>query len=140
MRNNWRILRIQNAKFSGHCFYMNTNIWRDFQICISVPLHYFKVIDKTCICIFRVTHFPSTIKFLLQNQTFYFSYKFVYSIYHLFKVAIKLKIALFFFLCPCIWPLTRENFRRDYSINITNFTFIEVFMKSQRMLISSLMS
>ena len=32
-----RILRIKNAKFSGYCFYMNTNIKRDFQICISVP-------------------------------------------------------------------------------------------------------
>ena len=36
--NNSRILRIQNAEFSGYYFYMNTNIWRDFQICISVPL------------------------------------------------------------------------------------------------------
>ena len=36
--NNSRILRIKNAKFSGYCFYMNTNIQRDFQICISVPL------------------------------------------------------------------------------------------------------
>ena len=29
---------IQNAKFSGYYFYMHANIWRDFQICISVPL------------------------------------------------------------------------------------------------------
>ena len=29
---------IQNAKFSWYYFYMNTNIWRDCQICISVPL------------------------------------------------------------------------------------------------------
>ena len=36
--NNSRILRIQNAKFLGSHFYMNTNIWGDFQICISVPL------------------------------------------------------------------------------------------------------
>ena len=36
--NNSRILRIKNAKFSGHCFYMNTKIQGDFQICISVPL------------------------------------------------------------------------------------------------------
>ena len=36
--NNSKILRIQNAKFSGYHFYMNTNIWRDFQICINVPL------------------------------------------------------------------------------------------------------
>ena len=26
----------KNAKFSGYCFYMNTNIERDFQICIRV--------------------------------------------------------------------------------------------------------
>ena len=38
MANNSRILRIKNAKFSGYCFYMNTNIWGDFQICVSVTL------------------------------------------------------------------------------------------------------
>ena len=36
--NNSRILRIINAKFSGYCFYMNKNMWGDFQIWISVPL------------------------------------------------------------------------------------------------------
>ena len=36
--NNSKILRIKNAKFSGHCLYMNRNILGDFQICISVPL------------------------------------------------------------------------------------------------------
>ena len=36
--NNSIILRIRNAKISGYCFYMNTNIKRDFQICFSVPL------------------------------------------------------------------------------------------------------
>ena len=35
---NSSILRINNAKFSEYFFYMNTNIQRDFQICISVPL------------------------------------------------------------------------------------------------------
>ena len=35
---NSTIPRIKNAKFSGHYFYMNTNIKADFQICISVPL------------------------------------------------------------------------------------------------------
>ena len=29
---------IKNAKPSGYYFYMNLNIWGDFQICISVPL------------------------------------------------------------------------------------------------------
>ena len=36
--HNSGILRIQNAKFSGYYLCMNTNIWEDFQICISVPL------------------------------------------------------------------------------------------------------
>ena len=36
--NNSRTLRIENVKFSGHCFYININIYRDFQICISVLL------------------------------------------------------------------------------------------------------
>ena len=36
--NNSRIIRIKNAQFAGYCFYMNTNILRDFQIYISVPL------------------------------------------------------------------------------------------------------
>ena len=35
--NNVRIVRIKKAKFLGYCFYMNTNIQGDFQICISVP-------------------------------------------------------------------------------------------------------
>ena len=36
--NNSKILTIKNAKLSGYYFYMNLNIWGDFQICISVPL------------------------------------------------------------------------------------------------------
>ena len=36
--NNPRICWIKNAKFSVDCFYMNTNIQGEFQICISVPL------------------------------------------------------------------------------------------------------
>ena len=31
-------IKIKNAKFSGSCFYMNTNILGDFLISISVPL------------------------------------------------------------------------------------------------------
>ena len=30
---------IKNAKFSGYYFYLNSNKWWDFQICISVPLN-----------------------------------------------------------------------------------------------------
>ena len=36
--NNSRIRTIKNAKLSGYYFYMNFNIWGDFQTCISVPL------------------------------------------------------------------------------------------------------
>ena len=36
--NHTSIFRIKNVKFSGYCFYMNTNIYQDLQICISVPL------------------------------------------------------------------------------------------------------
>ena len=41
--NNSRILSIQNAKFSGYHFSINTDIWRDFQICISVPLRIWEI-------------------------------------------------------------------------------------------------
>ena len=36
--NNSRFLRIKNANFSRYCFYINTNIYWDFQICVSVLL------------------------------------------------------------------------------------------------------
>ena len=36
--NNSRILRIRNAKFSAYHFNINTNTWKDFRICIGVPL------------------------------------------------------------------------------------------------------
>ena len=51
--NNSRILSIKNAKFSGYCFYMSTNIYGNFEICISVPLTFssmksFKMNQLTC--------------------------------------------------------------------------------------------
>ena len=36
--NNSIILTIKNTKLSGYYFYVNLNIWGDFQICVSVPL------------------------------------------------------------------------------------------------------
>ena len=36
--NNLRIPRTKNAKFSEYYFYLNTNIYGDFKICISIPL------------------------------------------------------------------------------------------------------
>ena len=32
---------IKNVKFSGYYFYLNMNVWGNFQICISVPLNWF---------------------------------------------------------------------------------------------------
>ena len=40
--NNSKILRTKNAKFSEHYFYLNTNMYGNFQICISVPLRLVK--------------------------------------------------------------------------------------------------
>ena len=42
---------IKNANFSGYCFYMNTNIWVDFQICISVPLTLDEINCAKCLLI-----------------------------------------------------------------------------------------
>ena len=67
--NNSRILRIKNAKFSGYFFYMISNIQRDFQIWISVPLNrdllsdlptyrlfaIFKQFDVSLKCILTIT-------------------------------------------------------------------------------------
>ena len=36
--NNLRIPRTKNAKFSEFYYYLSTDIHKDFQICISVPL------------------------------------------------------------------------------------------------------
>ena len=36
--DNLRILMIKSGKLSGYYFYMNQNMYGDFQICISVPL------------------------------------------------------------------------------------------------------
>ena len=44
--NNSRIFRITNAKFSRYCFYTNTNLKENFQICISVPLSEKKTLES----------------------------------------------------------------------------------------------
>ena len=38
MSNNSRKLKVKNVKSSGYCFYMDSNIYWYFQICINVPL------------------------------------------------------------------------------------------------------
>ena len=42
--NKSRILKIKTAKFSGYRVYMTTNIQRDFQICICVPLRFLSIV------------------------------------------------------------------------------------------------
>ena len=49
--NNSVIFRFKIVKFSGYCFYMNTNVWGDFQICISMPLR----VVQACSIIFSTT-------------------------------------------------------------------------------------
>ena len=67
--NNSRILRIQNAEFSGYYFYMNTNIWRDFQICINAPL---KRMRNAMHCNSRddLPHLSFTLKISIFSQTY----------------------------------------------------------------------
>ena len=50
--NNSRTFSIKNAKFSGYYFYMNLSIWRNFQICISVPLRF--LLRCTCFVFFNI--------------------------------------------------------------------------------------
>ena len=64
--NNSRILRIKNAKFSGCCFYMNTNIYWDFQICISVPLSSNGLVPN-CFCFSRWPMFTNKATIFLDN-------------------------------------------------------------------------
>ena len=62
MLNNSRGRRIKNAKFSVHYFYMNTNIYGHFQICISVPLirflSYKKLSAEVCFNQFWILNTP----------------------------------------------------------------------------------
>ena len=46
MANNSRIIAIKKAKFTADYFQMNTTIWRNFQICISLPLTLYQIILK----------------------------------------------------------------------------------------------
>ena len=50
---------IQNAEFSGYYFYMDKNIWTDFQICISVPLTHTRLTEWACR--------PQVLKYLLYD-------------------------------------------------------------------------
>ena len=58
--NNSRTLRIKNGKSSGYCFYMNPNILRNFQICISVLLSGYYLTGKSLLS-----------NFSHQNRSYY---------------------------------------------------------------------
>ena len=54
------MIKMKNANISGYCFYMNTNIWGDFEICIRAPL-----IDSMILTIFAQICGVPTIPLLL---------------------------------------------------------------------------
>ena len=83
--NNSRIVRIKNAKFSGYCFYMNTNIHRDFQICISVPLMQDSEFHKRRL----QWSWSSTYLFSLDGVKRYSKFSF----YHLIPIVAQIKYA-----------------------------------------------
>ena len=60
--NNSRILKIQNAKILGHYFYMNTNIWRNFPICISASLNFLNLNPKSFTKDFKILKLYCTSK------------------------------------------------------------------------------
>ena len=70
--NNSRIVTIKNGKFSGYYFYMNLNIWGDFQICISVPLSTNKLVLQAINENFIFDVFTiSILSRYLQNKDFF---------------------------------------------------------------------
>lgn len=60
---NSRISRIENAKFSWHCFCINTNVQGNFQICIGVSLTPYKTVNTATVI--QGTEIPS------HNQGFH---------------------------------------------------------------------
>ena len=55
--NNSTILTIKNGELSGYYFCMNLNIWKDFQICISVPLKIRVTSSSYPSCFFFIVNF-----------------------------------------------------------------------------------
>ena len=51
-----------DVQFSGNYFYMNTNIWEGFQICISVPINVIKRSEK------RQKDFMETMETIIKQQ------------------------------------------------------------------------
>ena len=83
--NNSIILRTNNAKFSEYYFHLNTNIYGDFQICISVPLK-----PHVVVFVFTVFSFHSFPFFCTHLVFLYF--------YHLLLYVQQLTISLCCFL------------------------------------------
>ena len=51
-----------DVQFSEYYFYMNTNIWEGFQICISVPINVIKGSEK------RQKDFMETMETIIKQQ------------------------------------------------------------------------
>ena len=86
--NNSRILRIKNVKFSGYCFHLNTNIYRDFQICISVPLI---IILRDFIKQPIIKQSPTFFQFFFSHWLFFlFHYQSICKFWKIHKISGKL--------------------------------------------------
>ena len=73
--NESRIHRTKNQKFSEYYFYLNTNVYRDFQISISVPLsslekYYNDTIEKLIMMIITYNEKKYCLTTFLLNKLF----------------------------------------------------------------------
>ena len=96
-----RILRIKNAKFLEYCFYVNTSIYRDFQICISVPLRHKKFNSGFGLILISVP--------VHKEMSVFIVYTIVLESYHYLKVCLEnlsKKLLIVFPICEiiyCLW-------------------------------------
>ena len=129
--NNSRILRIKNAKFSGYCFYMNANISWDFQICISIPLIFQKLINYT-----KSSSFHTAAVGLCYFVILHFSVKRggVISIYNseLFETAQKMKFSItdFFSKWDKIRHLLKKSLKENFIFCVVWVHLFEVSIKA----------
>ena len=123
-------------KFSGYCYYMNTNMQGDFQICISVSLKEEKGTWKKCcqenLAIFatfssRDNLFSDSLRHLIPAVINFLNKCFP-------SLAFFLSFFLFFFVffccccCCCLWNLFKDAHRKKASSNK-----IPVLTKSRNM-------
>ena len=93
--NNLKALGIKNAKFSEYCFYMNTNMQRDFQIYISVPLKCKIFYKNSVVYPSRFSYLELSVKKLFLEIFAKFPGKHLYQISFLIKLQAKPKACNF---------------------------------------------